>query len=236
MASIFRRRSTSAANYISLDPLSQGELERHRSIAFTPLNLILLVTSFIFVSIISFIAGKHVSTSCTHQEPGDKLIQLHPSPHIFTYNEIFAARPNLTTNKAWLDLFPFQGGFFGHPDLPAGKRGVFAVWHQLHCLDNLRHTYWTLLDKTNPHDSNQQGHARDKTDLPHHVSPIHTQHCIDLLRNAFMCQPDLTVEIVEEKVSGVRGFGTEHNCVNWRELVEWTGRWEGYGQGNRKEG
>ena len=37
-----------------------------------------------------------------------------------------------------------------------------------------------------------------------------------------MCQPDLAVEIVEEKISGVRGFGTEHVCVDWRQLLGWT--------------
>ncbi|KAF2107982.1 hypothetical protein BDV96DRAFT_588054 [Lophiotrema nucula] len=55
-------------------------------------------------------------------------------------------------------------------------------------------------------------------------------HCIDLLRNALMCQPDLTLEVVNASLDGVTGFGTQHMCVNWKELVDWTSEWETYGQ------
>lgn len=32
---------------------------------------------------------------------------------------------------------------------------------------------------------------------------------------------DLTVEPFNHKLNGVTGFGTEHECVDWRELMDW---------------
>lgn len=43
-----------------------------------------------------------------------------------------------------------------------------------------------------------------------------------------MCRPDTTVEVKDEELGGVRGFGTEHVCAEWGELVAWTGEWEGW--------
>ena len=51
-----------------------------------------------------------------------------------------------------------------------------------------------------------------------------------------MCQPDLTVELKEEELGGVRGFGTEHQCRNWDELIAWTSKWETYKQDPSSKG
>ena len=45
-----------------------------------------------------------------------------------------------------------------------------------------------------------------------------------------MCNPDLTLEVKDDELGGVTGFGTEHQCVNWDELVGWTTHWETYQQ------
>jgi hypothetical protein len=66
-------------------------------------------------------------------------------------------------------------------------------------------------------------------------SPPHIQHCIDLLRHSLMCQPDTTVEIKNKEIGGVTGFGTEHRCRNWNELIEWTTEWQAYEQDPRPE-
>jgi hypothetical protein len=58
-------------------------------------------------------------------------------------------------------------------------------------------------------------------DLPHHLQSSHIRHCIDLLRQTLMCHGDTTIEIVDEDLGGVTGFGTEHHCKNWEELKEW---------------
>ena len=58
------------------------------------------------------------------------------------------------------------------------------------------------------------------------ATPPHVRHCIDLLRQSLMCQPDLTVEVKDNAVGGVRGFGTQHICADWQELVDWTREWQ----------
>jgi hypothetical protein len=54
-------------------------------------------------------------------------------------------------------------------------------------------------------------------------------HCIDLLRQSLMCQPDLTVEVKDE-LGGVTGFGTVHQCKDWGQFMGWMEEWETYGQ------
>jgi hypothetical protein len=62
------------------------------------------------------------------------------------------------------------------------------------------------------------------------ASPPHIRHCIDLLRHTLMCRPDLTVELVDEDLGGVTGFGTEHQCQDWSQLMEWMSEWEAWDQ------
>ena len=51
-----------------------------------------------------------------------------------------------------------------------------------------------------------------------------------------MCRPDLTVELKEEELGGVRGFGTKHQCSDWKELIAWTSKWETYQQSPSRKG
>ena len=64
--------------------------------------------------------------------------------------------------------------------------------------------------------------------MPMMASPPHIRHCIDLLRQTLMCQPDITVELKNEELGGVTGFGTEHQCKDWGQLMQWTSEWEDY--------
>lgn len=66
----------------------------------------------------------------------------------------------------------------------------------------------------------------DDDDLPKMSGPSHVQHCIELLRQVMVCQPDLTLEIKDEVHGGVQGFGTEHQCRNWDQLMSFTTEWE----------
>ena len=72
-------------------------------------------------------------------------------------------------------------------------------------------------------------------DLPMMSSPPHVRHCIDLIRNSLICQPDTTVEIKDKEIGGVTGFGTEHQCRDWDQLVSWTTEWQTYQQDPREE-
>jgi hypothetical protein len=62
----------------------------------------------------------------------------------------------------------------------------------------------------------------DDSDLPMMISPSHIRHCIDLIRQSLMCNPDTTVEKKDEEAGGVHGFGVKHSCKEWGGLVDWT--------------
>ena len=74
------------------------------------------------------------------------------------------------------------------------------------------------------------GRRLSDEDIPMMSSPVHIRHCIDLIRQTLMCQPDTTIEVKDEDQGGVTGFGTEHKCRDWRQLLEWTSKWEAYEQ------
>ena len=64
-------------------------------------------------------------------------------------------------------------------------------------------------------------------------SPAHIVHCIDLIRQSLMCQPDLTIEVKDPDIGGVTGFGTQHQCRDWEELIRWTMEWQSWEQDPR---
>lgn len=150
-------------------------------------------------------------------------VPLDVKRQIFRYNRTFGEGPSSTTDRAWEELFPEQGGFFAHPAL-APKRSAFSVFHQLHCLNGIREGYWTVFQAAT------EGRRVAEQDLPMMSSPPHIRHCIDLLRHSLMCNPDTTVEVKDEEAGGVTGFGTEHQCKDWDQLLAFTRKWQSYGQ------
>ncbi|KAG6999525.1 hypothetical protein G7Y79_00034g069480 [Physcia stellaris] len=159
-------------------------------------------------------------------DPG---INLSNRKEIFRYNRTFGAAPSNLSNAAWASIFPEQGGFFKHPDL-APQRSAWAVFHQLHCLDGIRQGYWAL------HSAAIVGEKVDDSEIPMMYSPAHIRHCIDLIRQSLMCQPDLTVEVKDPEIGGVTGFGTQHQCKDWGELIAWTRKWQAWKQDPRVHG
>ena len=81
-----------------------------------------------------------------------------------------------------------------------------------------------------------EGEKLIEDDIAFMFSPSHIRHCVDLLRHSLMCQPDLTVEVKDLEKGGVNGFGTEHQCINWEQLIGWVSKWETYGQHKGKGG
>ena len=37
-----------------------------------------------------------------------------------------------------------------------------------------------------------------------------------------MCMADTTIEVKDEAAGGVHGFGVEHRCADWDQLISWT--------------
>jgi len=135
----------------------------------------------------------------------------------FTYNRTYAERPSSSTDAAWESIFPPHGGFFNDSKIaPTGAS--LAVYHQLHCLDGIRHAYWTLFDAV------IAGHNITFSELDDYSTDWHTRHCLDFLRQMLMCNADLTIEAVDPELGGIRGFGKgrEHECIVWGDVVRWS--------------
>ncbi|TGO80066.1 hypothetical protein BPOR_1827g00020 [Botrytis porri] len=132
----------------------------------------------------------------------------------------FAEAPSNFTNQRWNSLFPLNDGFFEHLDV--GPDPVtFAVFHQLHCLDGIRHAYW-LIRNGNHSEGGNSSHAENSANA-------RVQHCLEYLRQSLMCTADTTVEPVGRGSKGkaiVQGFGTQHLCKDFHQLIEWTSQWE----------
>ena len=88
--------------------------------------------------------------------------------------------------------------------------------------DGIRQGYWAVYNAA------IEGKMIAEEDFPFMSSPAHIRHCIDLLRLSLMCRPDTTVEVKNKELGGVTGFGTEHRCRDWSQLMEWTSKWEAY--------
>ncbi|KAF2176822.1 hypothetical protein K469DRAFT_605627, partial [Zopfia rhizophila CBS 207.26] len=133
----------------------------------------------------------------------------------FEYNRTFSEAPSPETDAAWTSIFPPHGGFF-HDKNVAADGASLAVYHQLHCLDAIRHAYWIL------HDAIVQGQNISLNGLADWYTPWHTRHCIDFLRQMLMCSADVTIERNDPKIGGIRGFGIAHQCKKWEDVVGWT--------------
>ncbi|KAH8676551.1 hypothetical protein BGZ60DRAFT_259733 [Tricladium varicosporioides] len=187
------------------------------------------VLSYLTLFLLGVLLGKFVDFGNWRTKiNAQTTLKISSEQSVFRYNRTFGERPSNKTNQAWNGLFPHQGGYFRHPQI-APQRSALAVFHQLHCLDGIRKGYWTVYDAAT------EGRKIVEEDIPFMASPSHIRHCIDLLRNSLMCQPDLTVEVKDMKKGGVTGFGTEHTCKSWNQLNEWITKWETYGQSEKAQ-
>ncbi|KAK1955854.1 hypothetical protein LY78DRAFT_593247, partial [Colletotrichum sublineola] len=152
----------------------------------------------------------------------------------FQANKSFIGRPDQERNRAWDSLFLEGGGFFIHPSI-APERSVFSTFHQMHCLEQIWRSWWFLNDQSGrppsetDHDQKKRtSHMNNDSGQHRHqgVNHVHVNHCIELLRHALMCRPDLTVEVANPQNGGVTGFASEHRCQNWDDLLRWTKEWQ----------
>ncbi|KAF6822081.1 hypothetical protein CMUS01_11219 [Colletotrichum musicola] len=158
-------------------------------------------------------------------QPVRSILHLPISPKTLQINLSYAMPPSEAVNRAWSSLIPAQGGFFTHPKI-APRESCFAVFHQLHCLDAIRlalyesHPNFARSGAVESLDHNAHG-AEGGGDHNHDHDMYHIGHCFDLLRQTIMCKPDLTIEVANKTLGGVTGFGTEHQCIRWEDLMDW---------------
>ena len=91
--------------------------------------------------------------------------------------------------------------------------GGLDVFHQLHCLNHVRTFLFTLQAGVEYNTVNEtyENLLKPQED--------HVYHCFDYIRQALMCNADLTVEWPRTEESGekvaVDGWGVTHQCKNW---------------------
>ncbi|KAI0381219.1 hypothetical protein F5Y04DRAFT_256027, partial [Hypomontagnella monticulosa] len=134
--------------------------------------------------------------------------------HKFTYRKEFAIRPGNQSQIWWDKVFPRGRGFIQHSEISPTPHGL-AVFHQLHCLDAIRHGYWA---------------ARDQIEPDHFAQPGHIRHCIDYIRQSIMCNADTNLEPIDPDLGGVTGFGFTRKCRDIVRLIGWAEKWRTHNQ------
>ncbi|MCJ1377069.1 hypothetical protein MMC17_000159 [Xylographa soralifera] len=142
-----------------------------------------------------------------------------PNPVLNDYE----GRPNERNTAAWerlmevgfTDLDPkeygrMEGTTAANIHGNGGHVVAISLFHQLHCVNLLRRRIWD---------------AEDNIEQSHHPLRIpHLDHCIDYLRQIFMCNGDLTPATFTVAPGGkgyVPKFNEEHQCRNFETIFEW---------------
>lgn len=132
---------------------------------------------------------------------------VHVNDAAFTF--VKTHRFGLYTNDSdWDFILPDGEGFLY---LPSRDEHYFvAHYHQMHCLRALRNYFLDV-------------HKMNKLDYGH------VSHCLMYLREAALCNVDLTLEPAshkQHKLSGhlglaVTGFGVTHRCRDWSQVHDY---------------
>ncbi|KAE9980044.1 hypothetical protein BLS_009226 [Venturia inaequalis] len=96
-----------------------------------------------------------------------------------------------------------------------GYVGILEVFHQLHCLNEIRmYTWWQVGKYPGTPDGLSMSPLKNR---------MHVDHCIESLRIALMCWGDVTPLLI--RLGGPAGakadFNTHHRCRNFDKLEDW---------------
>lgn len=96
-----------------------------------------------------------------------------------------------------------------------------AVFHQMHCLGQLRRFSWMFLDAITKNNTDEQAAITEMFENQNHASHLH--HCFDYLRQTIACGGDMSMEWPRTEKDGRRfavdGWGIPHECKNWVSLI-----------------
>ncbi|KAK0381885.1 uncharacterized protein CCOS01_12016 [Colletotrichum costaricense] len=135
--------------------------------------------------------------------------------------------PSASVNNAWSSLLPKEGGFFEHPAIissaswfccvPSSPLPRCVAPSTVRALPRHQRLSANTSHFTS-HLNHDGAHSTMDADLSYDI--FNVGHCSDLLRQAILCRPDLMTENLEPNSGGGTGFGTEHRCVKWQELMD----------------
>lgn len=128
-------------------------------------------------------------------------------------------------DEAWLNLYPrtvvkvpkYQADQLVNKTIPiAGDEEHFpvliSVFHELHCLDSIRHLYF----------GHKTGLDPDPKINSAVLAPHHIDHCFDSLRQTLMCGADITpvpYQWVPSMGKALGSLGVPHTCRGKTYLV-----------------
>ncbi|ETN46244.1 uncharacterized protein HMPREF1541_00428 [Cyphellophora europaea CBS 101466] len=214
--------------------------------------LIFLLGVSVFVNVMQYVmvaleAGKHsphdvndVCSSWTSEYPSPIMDDTQITWQTTEYNDSFLTQsryrgpPGSETDKLWFDLGTRNRHYIvpehlgeryglkqGHakidPKLGGGFPVLFQFEHDLHCLNLMRQAlYWNY------------DHYVAQGEGPFAGTPYvierHVGHCMDMLRQALMCQPDTQVfgqYWIGDTDNAFVDFNTRHRCKNFWALKDW---------------
>ncbi|KAE9961949.1 hypothetical protein BLS_007965 [Venturia inaequalis] len=183
---------------------------------------------------------KEAAKEASKGAPKPKQLIKTPVPDIpmskvtFEENKLYSERPNPETDAAWDALLPDGRGFvfidnWKDYDLPPGEETEWgmiysvAVFHQMHCLGQLRRFSWMFLDAITKNNTEEQAAITEMFEKQNHASHLH--HCFDYLRQTIACGGDMAMEWPRTEEDGRRfavdGWGIPHECKNWDHIMEY---------------
>ncbi|KAF2675391.1 hypothetical protein BT63DRAFT_450376 [Microthyrium microscopicum] len=146
----------------------------------------------------------------------------------FEKHPIYGQRPNPVSDEAWNKLLPDGRGFVYIKDwekyeLPPGQNTSYgmiystAVFHQMHCLGQIRRFSYMFLDSIHKNDTVMQREIDRMFVKNDHAE--HMLHCFDYLRQTIQCGGDMAMEWPRTEPNGQRfavdGWGIPHECKDW---------------------
>ncbi len=130
------------------------------------------------------------------------------------------------------------------PDEGDGYVIVLNVFHDIHCLHNLRRAYFYFLrdewnSTHNPYSLFESPEAALVSHGGHRLGMEHVDHCIDGLRQSLMCTGDITPNVFQHsaKTNDMRARATVvHECRSFDKLRQWLDQraipdFQGFGEG-----
>ncbi|KAF8884259.1 hypothetical protein CPB84DRAFT_1713073 [Gymnopilus junonius] len=109
-----------------------------------------------------------------------------------------STRYPLNDSDVWSTLWPGELGLVRLG--PEGRLMGISMYHQLHCLNSVRHAYMV---------------GRSNLDGPSNTPLGHNTHCLHFIRQSILCHADLTLIPVDED----RNTEDEaHRCRDWSKV------------------
>ncbi|KAL4811798.1 hypothetical protein BDW67DRAFT_171274 [Aspergillus spinulosporus] len=131
----------------------------------------------------------------------------HIRQYVCRYREFEAPpAPEAVREPLWDGLIPDGLGYVRHPEL-APNLSVVGVFHALHCLNIIRHSYYT------------PNVTEDVFDLGLERE-LHVGHCFDYLRQSLTCTIDSTVEPAKNLFEDPT-WGFDRQCRDYDEVKKW---------------